>query len=151
MTSMKRDWLPCPTAEAPAIGAKDQTERHVLGAHRRHEPARHLGDGEDHLQVLGLLGADDIEQASRTDPLDTVEHAGQVARGVRERPGAAADDQRQWLTLAVGEARREHDQRAVGLLQQTERIEALQHAGHQRLVSTLTRQVGVGEEHPSFS
>ena len=97
--------------------------------------------------MLGLLGADDIEQASRTDPLDTVEHAGQVARGVREGPGATADDQRQRLTLAVAEARREHDQRAVRFLQQTERIEAFQHIGHQRLVPTLPRQVGVSEEH----
>ena len=99
-----------------------------------------VGDGEDHRQVLRLRRADDVEQPRRADPLDAVDDAGQVARGVREGAGAAAHDQRQRLALAVREPGREHDLGAVGLLQQPGASSRSSTSGHQRLVAALARR-----------
>ena len=97
--------------------------------------------------MLRLPGIDDVEQPRRPDPLDPVDDAGQVARGVGEGTGPAAHDQRQRLALAVGEPRRKHDLGAVGLLEQAGLVEPLDDLGHQRLVATLPRQVVVGQQH----
>ncbi len=85
------------------------------------------------------------------DPLDPVEHARQVARGVREGAGPAAHDQRQRLALAVGEPGREHDLGAVGLLEQPGRVEPLDDLRHQRLVAALAGQVVVGQQHAELA
>ena len=84
---------------------------------RRHQPAGHARDLEHHLQVLRLRCPDDVDQQIGVEPLDAIEHAGQVARGVHERPRTGAHDQRQGLVLAVGEPGREHDLGAVALRQ----------------------------------
>ncbi len=141
------DRFTAPAAQPLAVRSQHQPERHVLGAGRWDQPPGHPADGEDHLQVLALLGTDDVEQACRSASLDAVDDAGQVARAVGERPGRAAHDQRQRLALPVREAGWEHDQRAVGLLQQAGRIEPVDHLRHQRLVAALAGEVVVGQQH----
>ena len=118
ITSTNLHRLAAAALEHLAVLAEHVAEGDVLGPRRRHQPAGHLGDGEDHRQVLRLRGADDVEQPRRADPLDTVDDAGQVARGVGEGAGPAAHDQRQRFAVPVREAGREDDLGAVGVLEQ---------------------------------
>ena len=147
MTSMKLHRLAAAALEHLAVGAEHVAERDVLGSRRWHQPAGHRRHREHHREVLRLRRADDVQQPRRLDPLDAVDDARQVARGVREGAGPAAHDQRQRLALAVREPGREHDLGAVGLLEQAGRGEPLDDLGHQRLVAALAGDVVVGEQH----
>ncbi len=94
-----------------------------------------------------LRRADDVQHERRAHPLDTVEHTGEVARGVVEATVALADDERQRLALTVGVARWEDHLSTVALLEQAGFLEADEHARQERVVHAFGREVVVGEEH----
>ena len=55
------DGLAAARLEHLAVGAEHVAEGHVFTAHALGQPARHARDGEDHLEVLGLGHAHDVE------------------------------------------------------------------------------------------
>ncbi len=145
------DRITASAAEHLAVVAEHAAERHVHRLGRRLQPAGHLRHLEHHLQVLGLRGADHVEQQIGVEMLGPVEHAGEVARGVHERAGARPHDQRERLVVAVREAGHEHDLGAVAVGEEARSIEPVVDLGHQRLVLALAGEVVVGEEHAELA
>ena len=115
------------------------------------QPAGHRGDVEHHRKVLRLRRADDVDEQRRLDPLDAVEHTGQVAGAVVEPAAALLHDQRQRIAVAVRVAGREHDIGAVALLQQPGCVEPLDDLGQQVVVHALAGEVVVGQQHAELA
>ena len=112
---MSRTDLPARVLNIFPVRAEDGSERHVLGAGRRREPAGELRRREDHGEVLLLLCAHDDEDAGRAERADTVTNRGEIRRGVAEATVLFADDERQRRVVTAGETRREDAQRAFAL------------------------------------
>ena len=124
-------------AQHLAVVAEHAAEADVDRLDRWLQPAGHLRHLEHHLEVLGLGSTDDVQQQVGSEPLDAVEHTGEIAGGVHVGAGARPHDQRERLVVTVREPGREHHLGAVVLLDQPGRFEAGVGIGHQRLVAAL--------------
>ena len=134
-----------PGAQPVAVRAEDQADRGVLEAGPGRDPARLPGYREDHLEVQRLVRADHVDRAVAAQLVDPVPDGGQVGGGVVVAAVALADDERQRLALAAGEAGRERAQRAVAVDRDALGLQDGHRVGQQRVVEALAPDVGVGE------
>ena len=109
------------------------------------QPAGLAGGGPDHLEVQRLRRADDVEDAVGVQVADPVPDRGQVGGRVAVAAVGLADDQRQRLALAAGEAVEEHAQRAVADRRDARSPRARRRCRPARRCSRLAGQVGVGQ------
>ncbi len=143
----ERDRIAAATLQHLAIVAQHVAEVDVHGSCRRHQPTGHLGHLPHHREVLRLWGADDVDEQCRVQPLDTIDDARKVARGVVEPTAASLHDERQRLALTVGVAGHPHHLGALALGEQARSVKPLEHGRHRRLVHRLAGEVVVGEQH----
>ena len=114
----------------------------------RNQPTGHLRDCEHHLQVLLLGCTDDIQHQVGVEAFDSVDHAGEVARGVVETARTLLHDERERVAVTIREAGWKDHVGAVGFGQEPTGAQSLDHLRHQRLIDALAGEVVVGEPHP---
>ena len=95
-------------------------------------PARLPGHREDHLEVLGLGRAHDVDRPVHVQVPDPVPDGGRVGGVVAVAAVALAEDQRQRLAVPAGEPGREHAQRAVADHREPARLQFGAHIGQHR-------------------
>ena len=127
------------------VGAQHRAEGDVLGPGRRREPARELGHLEDHREVLALRRADDVDEAAGAERGGAVAHGGEVGGAVAVAAVLLADDERERLALAAGEAGGEDAEGAVALAGQALGGELGGDLVEEGIVEALPGDVGVGE------
>ena len=135
-----------PAAHHLSVLAQHIAEPDVHRFGRLRQPASHSTHLEHHLQVLCLRCSDDIQHQIGVEPLDTIDHTRQVAGRIHERTGLGLRNHRKWVTIAILEARWIHHHCAGVFVQQAGGLESSVHTFHQWLVTTLPRQIVVGEE-----
>ena len=117
----------------------------MFGTEGLRQPAGRAGDGEDHVEVHGLRGADDVECPVHAEVDRPVAHSGEVCRGIAVAAVGLADDQRQGFALTAGEAVGEHAQRTIGDRRQALGLELVADFRQNVVVGGLAGEVVVGE------
>ena len=139
-----------PGLEDLAVLAEDRADLDVLDLHLGgvlRQVARLPRGLVDHLQVQALGHAHDIQDPVGVQVLDAVLDRRQVGGAVAVAAVGLADEQRDGLVLAAGEAGEEDDERAVVHGRDALGLEVGADAGEVLVVRRLTGQVVVGEGH----
>ena len=128
-----------PAAEPLPVGSTDQADGGVLSAYSLRQPAGLAGGREHHLKVLGLLGADHVDEPARVQVADPVPDRGHVRGVVSVASVGLAQDQGQRCAVPAGESGRECAQRPVADHRDARRLELVADISEHRVVEALRR------------